>query len=149
MLSDIKAYKERLCEDFRSCLTGPITLGNIKIVKTLMDQICSVDQFSEKIGLTLHDAKEWSEGMVNEDGTTGPHWTLEETTAIDHSENIDDLCWWIAMNMMYSDYCKTATKFNIAPAEFCASLSKAFLEDKDAECGETKLARYYYGIVKK
>lgn len=148
MLSGLKAYNERLCEDLCSCLSAPISLGNIKIVKSLMDQICLVEKFSEKWCLTSDEAKVWAEGMINEDGTIGPHWTVAETSIIEHSE-IDDTCWWLTMNMMYSDYCKVATKFNVTAEALCTSLSKAFLEDKDAECGETKLARYYYGIVKK
>lgn len=148
MLNRLKAYNERLCEDLCSCLNAPISLGNIKIVKSLMDQIRSVEKFSEKWCFTSDDAKDWAERMINEDGTTGPHWAMSETSVIEHSD-IDDTCWWLTMNMMYSDYCKIATKFSIQAADFCASLSKAFLEDKDAERGEAKLARYYYGIVKK
>ena len=50
------------------------------------------------------------------------------------------------MNMMYSDYCKTAEKMGVNNAAFYAGLSKAFLEDQDAQ--PDKLARYYEYIAR-
>lgn len=50
------------------------------------------------------------EGMENEDGTKGPHWTVEETTSVANqmginlkSEKHNKWDWYVAMNMIYSD----------------------------------------------
>ena len=49
-------------------------------------------------------------GMVNEDGTTGPHWSLAETTSVANqygvklTEKFNKYDWFVALNMVYSDY---------------------------------------------
>lgn len=50
------------------------------------------------------------EGMENEDGTKGPHWTVEETTSVANqmginlkSEKHNKWDWFVAMNMIYAD----------------------------------------------
>lgn len=55
------------------------------------------------------------EGMENEDGTKGPHWTVEETTSVANqmginlkSEKHNKWDWFVAMNMIYSDFYKAA-----------------------------------------
>lgn len=54
----------------------------------------------------------------------------------------------LAMNMMYSDYCKVAQKFGADRPEFYAEMAKAFLKDKDFDGnGEEKLWLYYKCIV--
>ena len=47
--------------------------------------------------------------MVNEDGTKGGHWTLEQTTSVARSNEIElekynEYDWCYVMNMIYSDY---------------------------------------------
>lgn len=75
------------------------------------------------------------EGMENEDGTKGPHWTVEETTSVANqmginlkSEKHNKWDWFVAMNMIYSDFYKAvvamssenATRFNILGAKIDA-----------------------------
>ena len=98
--------------------------------------------------LDEHTAKEWVAGMQNADGTTGPHWSMEQTkqVAAQKSVDCDPLEFWVAMNMVYSDYFGVAKKFNINNTDFYVELAKAFLDDKDA--GEGKLARYYEFVVR-
>lgn len=93
-------------------------------------------------------AVDWVAGMANEDGTTGSHWTMDQTKQVQAQKgiNCDPVYFWVAMNMMYSDYCAVAKKFGADNPDFYAEMAKAFLEDKDAASG--KLARYYYAIVK-
>ena len=91
--------------------------------------------------------------MVNEDGTTGPHWPMEQTTALAESmglswDHITPWCWWVTMNMMYSDYGSVAIHYGVSTAEFFAELAQAFLFDKDGPGTKAKLAAYYHGIVK-
>ena len=56
---------------------------------------------------TEDDAKEWTARMKNADGSTGPHWTMEQTTAVAESMSIHApvVPRWacgVTMNMMYS-----------------------------------------------
>lgn len=95
-------------------------------------------------------AHEWVQGMRNADGTTGPHWTMEKTeeARAQRGINCDPLAFWVAMNMIYSDYSKVAEKVNANSMDFYVYMAKAFLEDKDARNqGGEKLARYYEYVV--
>ena len=94
-------------------------------------------------------AEQWVRHMENADGSTGEHWTYDQTTQVMKQRNID--CepaeFYAAMNMLWSDYGKVAEKFGVSNVEYWAELSKAFLMDKDAE--DDKLALYYECIVRK
>lgn len=101
---------------------------------------------------TADDAHKWAEYMVNDDGTTGAHWTIEQTSAVAESvgvmfTHITDWCWWITLNMMYSDYSKVAEKYGVGTAEFYADMAKSFLFDPDGPGPMEKLSGYYHGIV--
>ena len=95
-------------------------------------------------------AQEWVHGMKNTDGTTGPHWTMEKTEEVraQRGINCEPLAFWVAMNMIYSDYAKVAEKVNANSIDFYAYMAKAFLDDKDSRNqGGEKLARYYEYVV--
>ena len=81
--------------------------------------------------LTEKEAKEYVAAMTNKDGTTGEHWSLAQTDAYiaSHPEykELDSICFYVAMNMMYSDYWKAAFT-----TDTYAQLAKDFLTDKDA-----------------
>lgn len=53
--------------------------------------------------------------MENEDGTRGPHWSLEETTTLASQYGIalgskfNRYDWFVALNMVYSDYYGSTT----------------------------------------
>lgn len=63
--------------------------------------------------------------MENEDGTRGPHWSLEETTTLASQYGIalgskfNRYDWFVALNMVYSDYYRVimnitgSNKFNV------------------------------------
>ena len=96
---------------------------------------------------------QWAERMQNADGSTGPHWTMEQTTAVAESMGIQApvvprWAWGVAMNMMYSDYYPVAVEFGLNRPEFYAALAKAFLLDKDGPGPERKLMEYYEHIAK-
>lgn len=50
--------------------------------------------------------------MENEDGTRGPHWSVEETTTLANQYGVslgnrfNRYDWFVALNMVYSDYYK-------------------------------------------
>ena len=101
---------------------------------------------------TEDDAKAWTARMKNADGTTGPHWTMEQTTAVAESMGIQASvvprwAWGVTMNMMYSDYYDVAMEFGVNRPEFYAALAKAFLMDKDGPEPEEKLCAYYKHIA--
>lgn len=110
--------------------------------------------YGHKMALGKRDMHAWKQGMHNEDGTHGPHYDMQQIMSVvekmgirfdEYSEK--EFC--MAVNMMYSDYCKVAKKF-VAPDKellFFAELAKAFLDDEDGPGGSEKLALYYYCIV--
>lgn len=98
-------------------------------------------------GISRELADEWMRGLDNEDGSRGAHWSYEQTTNLlsQKKHDCDPIEFYVAMNMLYSDYYKVAKKFNVNNTEFYADLAAAFLYDKDA--GDDKLMRYYECIV--
>lgn len=92
-------------------------------------------------------------GMENEDGSKGPHWTVEETTSIANKLGIDlksdkhnKWDWFVAMNMIYSDFYKAiVTITGSANTKYFAELTKAWLCDKDISKG--KMWHYYIYIM--
>ena len=86
--------------------------------------------------------------MENEDGTRGPHWSLEETSAlasqygISLSGKFNRYDWFVALNMVYSDYYKVL--LNITGSnniKHYIEFAKAWLNDKDIDEGKMW---YYY-----
>lgn len=98
--------------------------------------------------LDENTAHEWMQGLKNEDGTTGPHWTMDQTTQVMKQKGVslDPLEFWVAMNAVYSDYCGVAKKMNVNNVDFYVYMAKAFIEDKDSV--PNRLAKYYEYIVK-
>lgn len=97
---------------------------------------------------TKEMAETWMKGMTNEDGSKGPHWTLEQTKQLQAQKRIDcdPIEFWAAMNAMYSDYFKVAKKHGVGSnIDFYVEMAKAFLDDKDAK--EDKIGRYFEYIV--
>ena len=92
--------------------------------------------------------RKWVEHMENADGTTGPHWTEFEASAIQrqYHSTCDPEKFYAALNMMYSDYCEAAEKAGASTVELYARMAEAFLKDKDAQ--PDKLARYYRYIAR-
>lgn len=107
----------------------------------------------EDRALTETDLHSWLAGMVNADGTHGPHWTEAQTTSVGDGMGIDwskvsPKCWNVAMNMMYSDYSGVGEKYKATGPDFYAALAQAFLMDPDGGKPREKLAGYFYGVVK-
>ena len=157
----MRQYIEELKEQLHEVMERPVTLGHAEEVTVYADAICALhkldgDHFRESTKMmkfTEDDAKEWTARMENTDGSTGPHWTMEQTTAVAESMGIQApvvprWAWGAAMNMMYSDYFPVAVEFGLNRPEFYAALAKAFLTDKDGPGPERKLMEYYEHIAK-
>lgn len=94
-----------------------------------------------------HMAHEAVSGMENEDGTTGEHWSLDETTRLMAqykmtSEYYNDYDFYYVMNMLYSDF------YGVVGNDITTylKLAKYWLCDKDV--AEGKALRYYMKVVK-
>ena len=157
----MKEYMEKLYHKLHEAMEKPVTLGSAEEVMVYADTICALhklgdDHFRESTKMmefTEADAKAWTARMKNTDGSTGPHWTMEQTTAVAESMGIQALvvprwAWGVTMNMMYSDYYPVAVEFGLNRPEFYAALAKAFLLDKDGPGPEQKLMAYYEHIAK-
>lgn len=86
--------------------------------------------------------------MENEDGTSGGHWSLDQTTSVAKQYDIkftdfNEYDWNYIMNMIYSDY------YGVVPNDLktYVYMAKRFLEDKDAVRG--KAYHYYMSMRKK
>lgn len=106
--------------------------------------------------LSKTDMRQWKHMMENEDGTHGPHYDMQQVMhaadkiGIDFDKDeFDEKEFCMAINMMYSDYCKVAKKYISPDRElmFFAELAKAFLCDEDGPGASEKLALYYNCIV--
>ena len=157
----MQEYIEKLHNELHEIMERPVTLGRAEEVMVYADAICALhkigdDHFRESTKMmefTEDDAKAWTVRMKNADGTTGPHWTMEQTTAVAESMSIQApvvprWAWGVAMNMMYSDYYHVAVEFGLNRPEFYAALAKAFLLDKDGPGPEQKLMAYYENIAR-
>lgn len=147
VMCDIKKYKERLEDGIVEFMNMPISERNARAICEMLCCLERVDDFLDEKSqsrLTSYEVSEWMESMVNEDGTTGGHWTVAQTNTIPHT--IPDECWNAAMNMMYSDYYGVAVAHSVNSVDFYADMAKAFVEDKDAS--DNKLAKYYCYVVK-
>lgn len=89
--------------------------------------------------------------MENEDGSVGPHWSIEETSALanQHSVRLDERFnkydWYVALNMIYSDYYQVIVSLtNSNNTKHFVEFAKAWLNDKDIDEGKMW---YYYVYV--
>lgn len=92
--------------------------------------------------LDEHSAREWVRKMRNADGSTGEHFSVEQTEQYRAGVCPECKKWdfYAAMNMIFSDYGEVARKMGTDRAEFYAHMAKAFLCDDDAR--ENKISRY-------
>lgn len=100
--------------------------------------------------LTRYIAEEWASKMQNADGTTGPHWSMEQTNKVMAQKQIggSPLAFYLALNATYSDLCKMFEKYHINNMDAYVDFAKAFwLDDKDSV--PNKLAAYYEYVVKR
>lgn len=94
-------------------------------------------------------AHEWTRQMHNEDGSTGEHWNMDQTSSVMQKRGYghDPIEWYAVMNAMYSDYYNVAKKHGLAGSvDFFADLANSWLSDKDAV--DDKAAVYFAKIVK-
>lgn len=154
----IKAYIPKLEHSIKEYMRNPATPNAAQGIMAMVECLNMLKGAEKAIctgrPLEQADAEAWVAHMANEDGSTGGHWTMEQTSAVAESlgiswDRITPWCWWVTMNMMYSDYSGVAEKYGVSIAEFYADMACAFLMDKDAPGAKEKLGAYYHGIVEK
>ena len=154
----MKEYVEKLYTKLHEAMEKPVTLGSAeevglyaKTIRRLEKLDCRADE-PDAAAFDRETAIHWAEHMQNADGSTGPHWTMEQTSAVADASGIPhDIprwAWGVTMNMMYSDYYDVARKFGANVPEFYAELARAFLMDKDGPEPTKKLMEYYEHIAR-
>lgn len=108
----------------------------------------------EPMRLSNFDMMRWKKMLRNADGTTGPHFEMQDIEQAvnklgirfdEYSEK--EFC--MVMNMLYSDYCEV-NRSVVSPdkeAHYYAKLAQAWLEDDDGPEGREKLAIYFHCIA--
>jgi hypothetical protein len=145
----MKTYIEKLYGELHELSTQPVCRRSVEEAAEIAELICVLEKLERKCDFTEADAREWTARMENTDDTTGPHWPMEQTTAVMVSKgyHYDPAVWYAAMNMVYSDYFSVAKKHGINTVEFYADMAEAFLDDKDAGGPEEKISAYYHCIA--
>lgn len=132
-----------------------------KIIRSYDKALHKINSYSEELSKDLKKDlyieiygchfNEWllnkaTSELVNEDGTTGPHWTLEQTNNAARQYDIsftdfNEYDWNYAMNTIYSDYYGAISN----EVTNYIKLAKKFIMDKDAPKGK---AFHYYMATK-
>lgn len=107
------------------------------------DKKCELEYELHKIAHGDHISEDlarcWVDAMENKDGSKGGHWSYDQTSQ--YAGNFDKLDFYVAANMMYSDYFQPAFS-----SELYLNMARDFLNDKDA--GKDKLLKYYFFVAK-
>jgi len=154
----MQAYKDKLHAALREIAECPVSMRTVEQAAAVTDLLCRLDKLEdhdepEAATFDRETAMQWAANMQNADGTTGPHWSMDQTSAIADGMSVQETdiprwAWGVAMNMMYSDYYPVAVEFGLNRPEFYAALAKAFLLDKDGPGPEQKLMAYYEHIAR-
>ena len=153
----MQEYKDKLHAALEEIAEGPVTMRTVEQATAVAGLLRTLEIFGERREaeqeFDRETAMQWAAHMQNADGTTGPHWSMDQTTAVAESMGIQPheiprWAWGVTLNMMYSDYYPVAVEFGLNRPEFYAALAKAFLLDKDGPGPERKLMEYYVHIAK-
>lgn len=101
--------------------------------------------------LTRYEAREWTAKLRNADGTQGEHWTMDQTKAVQKSNDIrcDEAEFYAVINALYSDFSKVMSSIGITDkdVDFWCRFAQGWLRDEDAM--PHKAMRYLKCIVQK
>ena len=112
-----------------------------------------MEEAKKHMKLTNQQIEDWMENLVNDDGSVGPEYDVEQTDVLAKKLGIEFKNYTreefnAVVNMLYSDMC-SALKVNgqEAKPETWAKMAKAWLEDEDGLQGSHRLAVYYHNII--
>lgn len=144
----VEAIKEAI-EQIKQC---PQTLCNVRdyaLMSIAMDALGEDCEGGEAI--TMEQAQAWVDHMDNAD-TSRPHggrWTYADAAELGRRLGVSDdqmIAFYVALNMIWSDYGPTITAAGINAPDFYGKMARAFIDDKDAK--DHKVARYMRAIAK-
>lgn len=100
--------------------------------------------------LSKETAEKWVSEMLKPEGGKGGKWTYQNVSDLLKAKgsNLPVVDMYVAMNMMYSDYGSTLSKYVSATPDLYFDLAKDWVTDKDISAGDKKTAVYYHCIVK-
>lgn len=85
-------YIEKLTEALRELTGKPVTLGHAEEINVYAEALCAVKRLhgaeDARGSFDRETAMRWMEHMENADGSTGPHWAMEQTAAVADSLGI-------------------------------------------------------------
>ena len=95
----MKDYINGLYARLEELSEKPLTLGHIEEADAVAGLLCRLhkldgmdgDHFRESTKMeefSREDAMRWAEHMQNADGTVGPHWTMDQTSAVADASGI-------------------------------------------------------------
>lgn len=142
-----KMIKEATEEQLREFITDAISMikeTNHDLYETLEKHL-----YKELYGTHFNDwmLEKALKSMINEDGSNGGHWSIEQTNSVARQLGItfdkyNEYDFNYVMNMIYSDYYGVVQN---DPSVY-GKLARKFLEDKDAK--EGKALCYYLNLSK-
>jgi hypothetical protein len=120
---------------------GTFSPGNIRWMNDLCEAMQNLAKMRHEF--TEEDAREWAKSM-----NPPPRWTMDQTTQVMNQQGYYHKPWefWIVMNMLFSDYGRTAAKYGMDKPEVWAAMAHDFIDDGDAV--KDKVGRYWRDIVK-
>lgn len=155
-MNQVDKNKAEIFEAIERLAHEPLSLHSMRNLDTLCgayNALCLVSgeehihHEESRHCMTKQEAESWVSCMKNADGSAGAHWSMDKTEQVrtQRGFNCDPVKFWVAMNMMYSDYCEAAKKNSASTVDFFADMAKAFLDDVDAP--PDKLMRYYAHVI--
>ena len=129
----------------------PQTLGNVRDFALMSIALDALDEdCDDGETITMEQAQAWVDHMDNAD-TSRPHggrWTYADAVELGRKIGVPDgqmIAFFVALNMIWSDYGPTISAAGIHAPEFYGKMARAFLDDKAAK--EHTVARYMHAIA--
>ena len=83
----MQEYKDKLHVALREIAECPVSMRTVEQAAAVTDLLCRLDKLEdhdepETVEFDRATAMQWAAAMRNADGTTGPHWSMDQTSAI-------------------------------------------------------------------
>ena len=130
----------------------PQTLGNVRDFALMSIALDALDEdCDDGETITMEQAQAWVDHMDNADASRphGGRWTYADAVELGRKIGVPDgqmIAFFVALNMIWSDYGPTISAAGINAPEFYGKMARAFIDDKDAR--PHKVARYMRAIAK-
>ena len=82
----MKEYIEKLYKELEAVAERPVTLCRAEEAGVYAGTIRALEKLEGRQGacegMSREDAEAWAAKMENADGSTGPHWSMDQTSAV-------------------------------------------------------------------